>query len=86
MYFDEEPILRQLLGSGNMPQGGPTPRAADTQMGCGGADNCLNNRSLASVYAPAQQWRELYDDETALKKGTLFKDLEFPFLGGDTND
>ena len=85
MYFDEDPMLRQLAGMGIMPQGGASPRGTDTQKGCEVPDNCLNSRSLASVYAPAQAWRELYDEETALKKGTLFKELEFPFLGGEYN-
>lgn len=43
-------------------------------------------RSLAMVYAPVQEWRELYDNEAGLARGTVFKELEFPFLGGDARD
>ena len=72
------------MGMGNMAQSAPAPRGTDTPMGNGTSD-CLNGRPLASVYAPAQDWRELYDAETALKRGTLFHELEFPFLGGGDN-
>lgn len=37
---------------------------------------------LASVYAPLQEWRELYDEERALKAGTLFSELDLPFVCG----
>lgn len=41
---------------------------------------------LAMVYSPAQEWRELYDNETGHARGTIFKELEFPFLGGVPRD
>ena len=36
---------------------------------------------LAMVYAPLQVFRNLYDQDTALKKGTLFDELYLPFMG-----
>ena len=39
---------------------------------------------LASVFAPLQNFTELYDIETALKRGTLFKELDLPFVCGDS--
>ena len=36
---------------------------------------------LASVYAPLQEFRALYDRETALHKGTVFSELDLPFMG-----
>lgn len=36
---------------------------------------------LASVYAPLQEFDELFDLDTALEKGTIFKQLDLPFLG-----
>lgn len=36
---------------------------------------------LASVYAPTQVFRNLYDRETALHRGTIFKELDLPFMG-----
>ena len=36
---------------------------------------------LASVYAPLQSFDNLYDAETALKQGTVFAELDLPFMG-----
>ncbi len=36
---------------------------------------------LASVYAPLQAFRKLYDCEIALQKGTIFEELNLPFMG-----
>ena len=43
----------------------------------------LENHPLASVYSPIQIWRNLYDPDEALKRGTLFKELDLPFERGD---
>ncbi len=37
--------------------------------------------SLAMAYVPNQKFRDIYDMETALMKGTIFKELDKPFLG-----
>ena len=36
---------------------------------------------LAMCYVPMQEFGELYPENTALEKGTIFPDLEFPFRG-----
>ncbi len=41
----------------------------------------LENHPLASVYAPLQVFRNLYDRDTALMKGTVFTELDLPFMG-----
>ncbi|MDD5916673.1 MAG: spore coat associated protein CotJA [Clostridiales bacterium] len=38
--------------------------------------------SLAMLYVPAQRWENLFTPEEALDKGTLFRALDLPFLGG----
>jgi hypothetical protein len=39
---------------------------------------------LAIASVPKQKMGELYDVKTALKKGTIFKNLDMPFfMGGD---
>ena len=38
--------------------------------------------SLAMVYAPYQRWHNIYDMDTALVCGTLFKELNKPFERG----
>ena len=60
--------------------------------GCNGNGKCntatptrgswgLKDYPLALVYAPLQVFRNLYDRETALQKGTLFSELDLPFMG-----
>lgn len=36
---------------------------------------------LAMVYSPVQKWRNIYDGEVALVRGTIFEELDLPFLG-----
>lgn len=40
------------------------------------------NVPLAMAYVPWQQWGETYSDDEALSKGTLFPQLDLPFIGG----
>lgn len=73
MYSEEEMIL-QMLGVGDSGNGEASGGASKHQWG-------LVNYPLASVYAPMQEWQNLYDNETGLSRGTIFKELEKPFLG-----
>lgn len=41
------------------------------------------NPSLAMITIPMQQWRNIYSPEVALARGTLFEELDLPFVGGD---
>ena len=43
----------------------------------------LEGYPLGSVYAPLQNWQEIYDNETGFDRGTIFKELDLPFLSGD---
>lgn len=36
---------------------------------------------LAMAYVPIQKFRNLYDPAKALEQGTLFKELDLPYLG-----
>ena len=51
---------------------------------CG--ENGVEGRSLAMVYAPLQAWRNAYDPGTALHRGTLFRELDMPFMPGGKSD
>ena len=42
----------------------------------------LAGQSLAMVYSPLQDFREIYDTDKALERGTLFAELDLPFEGG----
>lgn len=37
--------------------------------------------SLAMAYVPYQQWRKLYEPSIGFKRGTIFAELDKPFLG-----
>ena len=39
------------------------------------------DHSLAMAYVPWQEWRDIYETEKALHCGTIFKELNLPFLG-----
>jgi hypothetical protein len=41
-----------------------------------------NEISLAIAYVPLQKITTLYDNDVAFKIGTIFPDLDKPFLGG----
>ena len=47
---------------------------------------CFDNNTntpLAMVYSPMQKWGNLYTPEEALQNGTLFADLNFPWVAGE---
>jgi hypothetical protein len=41
----------------------------------------LNNLALAIAYVPWQCWDQTYDLEKAMQAGTIFPELNKPFLG-----
>lgn len=43
--------------------------------------NCLNAFPLAMAYVPMQSWGELYSADTGICRGTIFSELDKPFLG-----
>ena len=85
MYMDENPMmpqekisdemLRRMLGNEDRePRSlGDLPEKSNLRLPDG--------FPLASVYAPTQVFRNLYDCDTALMKGTVFEELDLPFLG-----
>ena len=40
------------------------------------------NTPLAMAYVPFQQWSSVYGDDDAFVAGTLFPDLDLPFMNG----
>lgn len=53
-------------------------RDAEDHQACGVRNGIENAPSLAMVYAPIQEWREINDLTTALERGTLFRELDLP--------
>ncbi len=43
--------------------------------------SCVNSLPLAMAYVPMQKWQKLYEPEMSLMRGTMFAELDKPFLG-----
>ena len=46
----------------------------------------MKHFALAMAYVPVQEWEMLYDDETALSRGTLFEALDLPWYQSACED
>ena len=46
----------------------------------------LKGYPLASVYSTLQDFKEIYDLDTGLKRGTIFEELDLPFYGSRCAD
>lgn len=89
MYLDDDTLtprdrisdnmLRRMLEDSNDCEGCHSGRSreTDTTRKSWG----LEGYPLASVFAPLQVFRNLYDRDTALQKGTIFSELDLPFRG-----
>lgn len=58
-------------------------RMEDSRMdgSCMTCRNTASNMSLAMAYVPWQNWRDVYDAEKGFHHGTIFQELNKPFLG-----
>ena len=45
-------------------------------------NNCIDNMPLAMAYVPMQKWKTVYSNDVALNRGTIFPELDLPFLAG----
>ena len=45
---------------------------------CDAVDVCR----VGMAYVPMQRWRDIYEPIKALSRGTIFAELDMPFLGG----
>lgn len=43
----------------------------------------MDMQHLAIASVPIQPWGQIYDEKTALEKGTVFQDLDMPFFAAD---
>lgn len=61
-------------------QNAPSDSQQDSCGRC--ASTPLSGYSLAMVYAPCQEFTELYEAEEGFSRGTIFSQLDKPFLPG----
>lgn len=43
-------------------------------------ENCVDKLPLAMAYVPFQKWRNVYDASAGLQAGTIFQELDLPWL------
>lgn len=88
--YNNESFRKTLFGTAGRRNAPPvlpvmeqvSPQTAGERSGAENAARpCLEACSLAMVYSPAQEWRGLYPVGEAIRKGTLFTELDKPFLG-----
>ena len=81
----EEGLLDKLFGDCDVAE---ERRSACGCDGCGhgayGETFGLEGKPIAMVYSVLQDFDGLYDKEMALTRGTVFKALDLPFLGGSS--
>jgi len=66
--------IMHTSGKEDMPTAPTQPEGCS----CEPADTCI---SLAMAYVPTQKWCSAYEPEVALRRGTMFPELDKPFLG-----
>lgn len=87
---NRNPVPRCNEGDPAIPTPGPGPVIQNPEpfpANESGSGNCRKDNRLAGfplsmVYAPDQEWSGLFEEDEALGKGTLFRDLDLPFCPG----
>ena len=70
------------VGAGAKSVGAGMNRQSGCENGCGDVSGWgLREYPLAMVYSPLQVWRSVYDLETGFSHGTIFRELDLPFVG-----
>ncbi len=57
------------------------PMTPSTGGNCTAGDDMTVGLPIAMAYVPWQEWKRLYAPSAALENGTLFEELDLPFLG-----
>lgn len=85
-----ERILAEDAYGNRNGNGGCGCGGEDTAVGSsrtGSAADCVHRDildkdvPLAMSYVPMQEWQKLYSEEEGFCRGTIFKELDFPFVG-----
>ncbi|WP_037372642.1 spore coat associated protein CotJA [Anaerovorax odorimutans] len=75
-FLNEEPYIGMPIEGLRVDR--PDDIAALANNYCPQVDSC----QIAMAYVPWQTWNTVYSPELALSQGTLFPELDLPFLGG----
>lgn len=44
-------------------------------------EDCLDNMPIAMSYTPLQRWKQTYEPAVGFDRGTIFPELDLPFIG-----
>lgn len=50
-------------------------------MKCDKQSENIQNFPIAMAYVPWQKWKKVYNDDVGLERGTIFPELDLPFMG-----
>lgn len=75
-------MRRPMSGPAQITPTGAPGRHTPKIEGCPGTqDHFPADMPIAMAYVPWQKWKNLYDPAKALESGTIFAELDKPFLG-----
>ena len=58
-----------------------TIMSSNSDCGCKDNNHHMHHMPLAMAYVPMQKWRNIYEADVGLDRGTMFCELDLPFLG-----
>ena len=80
-------VLHRMLDSNDQRLSLDLPPVSQESASClpnGGFG--LRDYPVGMVYAPLQEFRNLYDLDSALRQGTIFRELDLPFMGASVHE
>lgn len=75
-------ILRERENNLDSPETFSRPVSPPQNNNSNNTSRFPRNAPLAMAYVPFQEWGDVYTDDEAFPIGTLFPDLNFPFMRG----
>lgn len=73
MHLDNNYYSSHCQSSGMSP--------TDCNMKCDNQSEDIQNFPIAMAYVPWQKWKKVYNDDVGLERGTIFPELDLPFMG-----
>lgn len=85
------PCMNTNCGYGGMPSSMPMPsmnrppmppRRREASEPRRSGEACIDRMPIAMGYVPCQQWSQTYPLDKSLERGTIFPELDLPFVMG----
>ena len=75
MEFFDSSLIEKILKNDSVGKKEVTPDCADIKT------VLPKEMPIGMCYVPYQEWKEVYGAEVALERGTIFPELDKPFIG-----